>query len=120
MSAPVPESTFTAELEDVVRRLVTHYRPLKVILFGSHAWGEPHADSDVDLFVIKDSLDDPHARIQAARRMLWDTGGVPFPMDLLVYTPPEVEWRLSLGDPFVRKILEEGVTLHDPPGPRVG
>jgi len=26
--------------------------PEKVILFGSYAWGEPSADSDVDLYVV--------------------------------------------------------------------
>ncbi len=28
------------------------FAPDKIILFGSHAWGIPNSDSDIDLFVI--------------------------------------------------------------------
>jgi hypothetical protein len=36
-------------LNETTSRLVAEFRPEKVILFGSHAWGEPGEDSDVDL-----------------------------------------------------------------------
>jgi hypothetical protein len=40
------------QLEEIVRRLVAEFQPEQIILFGSHAWGEPDEDSDVDLLVI--------------------------------------------------------------------
>ncbi len=34
------------------RRVAEHFQPEKIILFGSYAYGTPHADSDVDILVI--------------------------------------------------------------------
>ena len=36
-------------IQRVVREIVEHFHPRKVILFGSHAYGVPIEDSDVDL-----------------------------------------------------------------------
>ena len=45
--------------KDIVRELidalVEKYSPKKVILFGSYAWGKPSKDSDIDLFIVKDT-----------------------------------------------------------------
>ena len=47
---PVP---VTEELlRQITQRIVEEFTPEKVILFGSHAWGKPHRDSDVDLLVM--------------------------------------------------------------------
>ena len=113
------ETTAPAGLPEVVQRLVDHYQPLKVIPFGSYAWGEPHRDSDVDLFVVKESDESFLDRRRSALEALYDTGHVPFPVDVLVYTPGEIEWRLSLGDPFVGDILRRGRLLYDAARPGV-
>src|SRR4051812_3236623 len=34
------------------RQVAERFRPDKIILFGSHAYGTPHADSDVDILVV--------------------------------------------------------------------
>lgn len=39
-------------LETATQRLVAEFQPEQIWLFGSHAWGTPDADSDIDLFVI--------------------------------------------------------------------
>jgi predicted nucleotidyltransferase len=39
-------------LREITRRLVEQFQPEQVILFGSHAWGVPTHDSDIDLMVI--------------------------------------------------------------------
>jgi predicted nucleotidyltransferase len=100
-------------LEDVVERLVRHYEPSSVILFGSYAWGTPGEDSDVDLFVVKDDPKPRIERIWEATGPLYESGGVPFPMDLLVYTPAEIEQRLGIGDWFVEDIVRKGITLYE-------
>ena len=41
-----------AEIHAVAQRIGAEFRPEKVILFGSHAYGTPAEDSDVDLLVI--------------------------------------------------------------------
>ena len=37
------------QIQEVTRRLVEVYQPEAIYLFGSYAWGEPNADSDIDL-----------------------------------------------------------------------
>ena len=50
-------------LQEITRRLVAEFEPEQIILFGSHAWGIPGDDSDVDLLVITaDSHDRPAQR----------------------------------------------------------
>ena len=39
-------------LDEVVDRLAVEFDPEQIILFGSHAWGTPSEDSDIDLLVV--------------------------------------------------------------------
>jgi len=49
----------TAEkIEEAVRRIVEAARPVRVVLFGSHARGEARPDSDVDLLVVEENVKD--------------------------------------------------------------
>jgi predicted nucleotidyltransferase len=51
-----------AVLQEMVTRLVTAFRPLRIYLFGSRARGEATEDSDYDLLVIVASSDQPQYR----------------------------------------------------------
>ena len=46
----VTKKDIQATCDDIVRE----FAPLQVILFGSHAYGTPTEDSDVDLLVVMD------------------------------------------------------------------
>ena len=71
------------------RRLVAEFQPEQIWLFGSHAWGEPHTDSDVDfLVVVAHSDETPIRRSQRAHRCL---RGLRMPKDVLVETRQEIE-----------------------------
>ncbi len=99
-----------ALLADITRRIVERFQPYKVVLFGSYAYGEPHIYSDVDLLVVMDS-DEP----RMAKRMMQvsEVAEVRFlPMDVLVYTPAEIEERLAIGDFFIAEILKKGKVLY--------
>jgi hypothetical protein len=37
----------------------------------------------------------------------------PFPMDILVRTPEEIQHRLEIGDYFIREVLEQGRVLYE-------
>jgi len=97
-----------AAIRRYVNRIVERFHPQRIILFGSHAYGKPHADSDVDLLVVMParSMIDKAVRMELARP-------APFPMDLLVRTPDYLAHRLALGDWFMREIVERGIVLHD-------
>lgn len=103
-----PQVTETL-LANVTQRIVQAFAPHQVILFGSYAYGKPHPNSDVDLFIIMDSEHTPHQRIMEVTAITQ----VPFlPMDILVRTPQEVSARLAIGDFFIREILEKGRVLY--------
>ena len=99
-----------AEIQELVDNLVKGYQPEKVILFGSHAYGTPHADSDVDLFVIKD---DPRPRWerQVEARLTMDTDQ--FGIDVLVYRPEEVALLDNPYSGVVRDVLDKGITIYE-------
>ncbi len=105
---PVTEEILT----EITRRIVTELNPEKVILFGSYAYGTPHVDSDVDLLVIADSgMDDTQAAVAVSRLIL----PRPFPVDILVKTPAEVEAALQHHDLFMLKVVEQGRVLYERP-----
>lgn len=99
-----------AGLEEIKRRLVKELDPQQIILFGSHAYGQPNADSDVDLLIVMDSHERPVVRAARVSRLLRPK---PFPMDIIVRTPEEIRYRLEIGDQFVREIFERGRVLYD-------
>jgi predicted nucleotidyltransferase len=62
-------------LEKAVDRLKAEFQPDEIYLFGSHAWGVPTDDSDVDLMVIvRDSSEKSIRRMQRAHRCLSGLG----------------------------------------------
>ena len=86
------------------------FRPEKIILFSSYAYGTPTEDSDVDLLVIMS-----RTRLRGERMSLRIRLAVPrnFPLDLLVRTPAEVSKRLRWGDCFRREVMEKGELLYE-------
>ncbi len=97
-------------LEEMVRRLVEEFHPEQVILFGSHAWGTPTDDSDVDLLVVvAECKESPSRRAQRAHRCL---GGLNVPKDVLVMTRAEVEKHRPVYASLECQILERGKVLY--------
>src|SRR5262245_43074896 len=102
------------DIADVVAQLVEFFHPQKVILFGSHVYGTPTPNSDVDLLVV---METPLRHVEQAveiRKVV----DFPFPVDLLVRTPQHIAERMALGDVFLREVLTKGVVLYaaDDPG----
>jgi predicted nucleotidyltransferase len=106
----IPEATKT-ELDKIVRRVVDVYRPEKIILFGSYAYGRPSADSDLDLLIIKKTSERFIDRWTNVRKIVSDPKrSIPF--EPLVLTPQEVKERLAIGDQFIEEIIYRGEVLY--------
>jgi predicted nucleotidyltransferase len=88
------------------RQIAERFQPDRIILFGSHAYGTPHKDSDVDLLVIMPA----HNQLAQALKIRLALPA-PFPMDLLVRTPKELQWRLEEGESFSTEIVTKGKLL---------
>jgi uncharacterized protein len=96
------------EIESIKNQLIEKYRPEKIILFGSAAWGEDEIN-DIDLLIVKSNT--PYYGIERMReldRLIKRN----IAADMLVYTPEEVKERLELGDPFIKKIFKDGRVLY--------
>jgi uncharacterized protein len=105
-----------AKIEEFCERVVDEFHPEKVILFGSHAYGTPGPDSDVDILVIMPYEGHPAYKASAIRSRI----RAGFPLDLLIRTQAQVDERVALNDFFMRDITEKGQTLYDAADRRVG
>jgi predicted nucleotidyltransferase len=102
-------------IRDFARRVAKRFHPERIILFGSYAYGRPHADSDVDILVVMAARNqiDQAARIELACEPS-------FPLDLIVRTPENLRWRLEEGDQFLREIVSRGRVLYEKDDEGVG
>lgn len=107
MKSPIQD-----QLEEITRRIVEAFNPQRIIVFGSHAGGQPGPDSDVDLLIVMESDERPATRAMRISRLLRPR---PFPLDILVRTPQEIEYRLEIGDYFIQEIMEHGKVLYEQP-----
>ena len=99
------------ELDKIVRQVVEAYRPEKIILFGSYAYGQPSADSDLDMLIIKKTSERFIDRWINVRQIVSDPKrSIPF--EPLVLTPNELEERLAIGDQFIEEIVTKGQVLY--------
>ncbi len=101
-------------LPSVVERVVERFDPVKVILFGSLARGEPNYDSDVDLLVVFERVE-----LENKRDLTVDIGrsldGIPVPVDIVVTDLDEIRRRGHLVGPILRPALEEGKVVYERP-----
>jgi predicted nucleotidyltransferase len=103
-------SAVRSELEDLAAR-VRERRPgiEEVILFGSYATGQAGYFSDLDLLVIL-SQDDRRPLDRVAEFLLLFRES-PLPTDVFVFTRAEIEARLEASDPFITRVMREGVRV---------
>ncbi len=106
-TSPAPLVT-RAALEAFTQRLVDHFAPEQVILFGSQARGEARWDSDADLLVVMPFEGKPRDTVEA----LLAAGAADFPLDLHLRRPLEIGPRYRWGDPYIREALDHGELLH--------
>lgn len=97
-------------LRPAIQKIVDELHPEKIILFGSYAYGSPNQHSDVDLLVILKTNAALKERSWKVSRLLLPR---PFPVDILVKTPKEVEKALRSGDFFLKEIITRGKVLYE-------
>ncbi|MBM4423629.1 MAG: nucleotidyltransferase domain-containing protein [Chloroflexi bacterium] len=101
---------------EVIRFVVAHiaerFKPEKIILFGSHAYGDPKPWSDVDLLVVMDTEKTEHdQRLEIARSL----HGRTFSIDVIVRTPGNLSRRIENRDYFLREIVNKGRVMYARP-----
>ena len=107
------ECASMVSIDDLVQRLVLKYDPDRVILFGSHARGDAHARSDVDLIIIKPTAERFLDRLEHALEAMDPDRAV----DVLVYTPDEFEQMKASETPFIIHAMKGAKELYVRPRP---
>ncbi len=95
--------------EKIVEKIKNKFNPKKIILFGSHAMGKSTEESDIDLFIVMES------NLRRDERAVLISDLFPyrlFSLDIIVYTPEELELSLKRGNPFIKEILDKGQLLY--------
>lgn len=108
-SAPPPRYFRGADVPLAVirrfaRQVAQRFDPDKIILFGSHAYGRPHADSDVDILVVMPARNQLDQAFKIHSTLLPN-----FPLDIIVRTPEK--WKEN--NSFHREITTKGKVLYE-------
>jgi len=97
------------EIKNLCQDIVREFKPEKIILFGSHAYGKPKIDSDIDLLVIL-PFEGRHSEQGVKMRQRISSS---IPIDLLVRTPAEIRESIKLNDIFIKDIVENGKIIYE-------
>ncbi len=96
-------------IAEMTRRIVRQFHPERIILFGSHARGTAGPDSDVDLLVVMPVIGSKSEMQLEIRRAL---RGIRAPVDIVVSTPEEFEWRQEVVGTIEYPAAIEGKRLY--------
>lgn len=97
-------------LDEVVARIVAAVHPDRIILFGSRSRGDNRRGSDLDLLVVKASDLPRYRRSPPIYLALRD---IQVPMDIIVYTPEEIEDWKAVRQAFITTAVREGKVLYE-------
>ena len=86
------------------------FKPRRIILFGSYAYGTPTEDSDVDVLVVMPKSQ--HLGHRPALRIR-EKVEADFPVDVVVRDPAFVRERLREGDCFLEEITRKGKVMYE-------
>ena len=98
-------------LQEITERLVAEFDPDQVILFGSHAWGTPNENSDIDLYVVIPNT--PERPLARARRALSCLEKLQVSKDVLVRTRLEAQKYQAVYASLESLIFEKGRKLYE-------
>lgn len=101
------------DLETALRGILAHVQASAIVLFGSQARGEGHSGSDLDLLVVatKDALRG-RPSYEVLGEIYRDLSVLPMSVDLLLYTPEEIEARRHSLNHVIAHALRQGKILH--------
>ena len=96
---------------ELLQSVVAHFRPQRVILFGSLARGQAGPDSDIDLVVVLD--DDVPKEMLSARSVYEARKDFHQAVDILPCRASVLAARARAKGSFADIVLREGITVYE-------
>ncbi len=96
----------------IVQTIAHHFAPEQIVLFGSYGSDNPTPESDVDLLVVMETELPAHKRAAPIRLLFRPT---PCAMDILVFTPSEVERWKGVPNHIVTEAFRTGRVIYARP-----
>jgi predicted nucleotidyltransferase len=105
------ESITPSLIAEIRDEIIENIAPDQIILFGSAARSDVKAPHDIDIYVIKEGIQNGR---EVERRIEELFAGRLFALDVIVRTPEQVEASLKGGNSFLsQQILAKGRILYD-------
>lgn len=79
-------------IQEIVKRILSVISPDKIIFFGSHIYGKPHLDSDIDIIVIASDI---KSKIDEYRKIRKSLRGIKYPFDIILISREEFDFYSS-------------------------
>lgn len=98
------------QIRTLTETIIDVEQPDQIILFGSYAYGMPREESDLDILVVKDYDVPRHKR---GKDLLKALSYVRFPLDILFYTPNEIEKWQHTSLAFITTVMTRGKVLYE-------
>lgn len=97
-------------ISNIVNKIATNINPDKIYLFGSYSLGQANEDSDIDLLIIKDTIEPKYKRSIEIQRLLI---GTKLPVDIIVYTSDEFENEKLNKYSFVNSAIKGAQLMYE-------
>ena len=98
-------------IQIMVKKLIAEYAPLRMILFGSHAYGFPGPDSDIDLLAVGNCVEPKPLRALELKGLL---SSLAVPIDLHLRTPEELDTERHQPFSLIETTVRYGILLCEP------
>ena len=108
-----PVHKIAGQLEPYLRVIIEKFRPERIILFGSQAYGQPDEHSDVDLLIVRRGIaSEKQSNIEVRHALGEVLERYPFSFTILSKTPEAIQERLGAKSPFYEDIVGKGLEVY--------
>lgn len=104
------KADINSNLDLIISRICSIAEPDKIIVFGSVGRGNANKNSDIDLLIIKSGSYDP---ISLAGDIYVNLHGIRQSVDILIYSPEEIERNHQFFGSVLYPALQEGRVVYE-------
>ncbi|MEQ1552744.1 MAG: nucleotidyltransferase domain-containing protein [Ferruginibacter sp.] len=102
-----------SQIQQLVNEIAVGYKPDKIYLFGSYANGTATKDSEIDLFIVKDTTERKKDRVETVLNIL-DINTYPnVGVDFIIFTPKEIEATNKYVISIAKEAIKTGKLLYE-------